>query len=283
MRVIETVHTIPLLHAVAQPPIPDAPLHVGTVQSLSELAAALPGGQLPPSSYVAAPGDGVWMTHAPGDPAGLMSFGAGDDVLLTVFDADTGEGAVVHIDRNDQHFIDQVIDSLIGQFRNRGQQTKLTASLFGGAWMSSPDDTGARLRDGLVDHGITPTWHQWSFPLGREDQHGVFLDLATGHVTVFEHPVALADEFFVHEHPHADQALSDSLEGVSWSRRSSWSDASATSFDWPVFDGSQASSPRRDSESSDAGQQAAWDDRHWEHASRYRTVFGVSTESLLDE
>lgn len=255
---------------VAQSAAADARVaHVGTIDSLVALADAMPGQQLPPFGSVALPGDVLLAgRHAQEGRRELVAFGGGDAVILSVFDASTGKAALAHVDRNDQAAVDQALGAVLVYLGATNPTAELTATLFGGAWRTSPDDIGAKVRDTLVDQGITPTWHQWSFPMpGREDRHGVALDLSNGALTVFEHAVELAEDYF-------DSRPDDEV----------WSDfeASSSDMDAPSFESSEASGSRRASEGSETGILKTYGVLFRQDAASYQTVYGVSLESLND-
>ena len=306
MQVINVAHFPTRALQVAQAPTGDGKLlHVGTIGSLDELAAVMAEHQLPKPANVALPGKPVLSHYTPGDgPRELVSFGGGDQVILSLFYPGSGKGALVQVGGNDQDAIEQALATVLEHVASGDPKADLKATLFGGAWETSADDPGAKVRDGLIEKGITPTWHQWSFPkMGREDHHGVVLDLSNGQVTVFEHAAELADEYVNDlydtsvwsdsEESYGDQLKFDGLVGLSEDRiwRSDeaafslrrTSESSETSEldslpDTPLFgDSDGAASPlRRTSESSDVSERDYRPD-----ATQYRLFFG-STESLTD-
>lgn len=267
MHIATIAHVPPLSPRVAEPPTVDAKVvHVGTVTSLSELADVMPDQRLPETACVAVPGEGVLASTVPGlGPRALLSFGEGDHVILSIFDAASGKGALLHVAWNDQDKIDCALADMFEQLE-AAKPGDLTASLIGGAWMTSPDDIGVKLRDGLMNRGIAPTWHQWAFPMGREDHHGVALDLSNGHVTVFEHDAELADTFY--STLPEDDVWSDFEDEPSEPGR-------------PLFDESVAGA-RRVSDSFDVEPTNVFDVLNRRDPELYRTIWGVSLESLAD-
>lgn len=171
--------------------------HVGHVRSLDALAQLLPGKQLPPISHGTLPGEGVLAGH--GQAAGaqeLLSFGSTHDVVLSLYDERTRKGAILHFDNNVAQHIDRAIAKTMQHVEAAHHQSKVSASLFGGAWLTTHEDVGGAVRQALERHGVVPTWDHWSFSMCLEHLYGTVLDLETGNVTVFEHPKELADDFF---------------------------------------------------------------------------------------
>lgn len=229
MRVANVPHLSIHVLQVAQPSVAHPqPVHVGFLHTLAHLEDAMPGKRLPAAANVVLPGETRLSEPVPGYlGCELVSFGKDDRVILTAYNAETGNAALVHVDQNDQEVIDRALADVVEHIEAGNPRARLTASLFGGVWSTSPGDIGVKIRDGLMDRGITPTWYQWSFPTGRDDQHGVVLDLSNGQATVFAHAAELADQFYASlsddevwsefEGSDADGAYASLSDDAAWS------------------------------------------------------------------
>lgn len=198
IQTIQTPAVAPTAHAAgATASTGPRATHAGQVRSLDDLARLLPGQRLPPIAHGALPGEGVLAGH--GQAAGastLLSFGSAHDVVLTLYDERTRKGVVLHVDNNVAQHIDRAIAKALHHVEAAHHNSKVTASLFGGTWLTTHEDIGGAVRATLDRHGVVPNWDHWSFSMCLEHRYGTVLDLETGNVTVFEHSKDMADDFF---------------------------------------------------------------------------------------
>ena len=160
------------------------PLHIGTVHALADAF----GEREPNLARQVGKGMVAIGQHRPeANDNFLFSTGAGDTVILTLYNVAKRKGALAHVDRVTEVQIDEMLKKVgkaIGYSGRNGQDIR--AHMIGGVWLGGGPDIGAAVKSGLEDRGLSARWDYWSSSPCYLRRYGAILDLAQGNLNVFE-------------------------------------------------------------------------------------------------
>ena len=151
-----------------------------------EVADAFPGRINPVPERGVLAGEGVVSRFNPNTTDNyLYSLNVQCNVVACLYDPLARSAAVIHFDHNIGDLIDSVLELALKGIRRGGDESRISATLVGGDWLSAGADIGGAVRSALARRGIHPSWDHWSYSSCLGNIYGVRIDLADGATSVF--------------------------------------------------------------------------------------------------